>query len=292
MGSGERRSEINRVTERIIACIFEILTFVLICVYLLLTMGFDSYRRLSAANLLRKIFAAAGLTATLLLPVRLEAQIQYGAQQVAMLPPYCKYTLLFRDNVPGGNNPAEIERWTKIMGSTFRNMHHYCWGMMATNRAKFFSHTRQERMRHYFDSIGEFDYVIQRVPPDFPLLPEIFTMKGENLIQLGRGPLGILELQRAIELKPNYWPPYAAMSDYYKEIGDLAKAREWLERGLSVTPDVKALRLRMAEIDGAKDKRKNTPQRPEKPSAPQSPAEKSAAQPDSQPAEPPPPAER
>jgi len=163
---------------------------------------------------------------------------------------------------------------------------------MKTNRALLFTRAPQHRTFYLDSSISEFDYVISYAPRDFILLPEILTKKGENLIRLGRASQGALELLRAIELKPDYWPPYAAVSDYYKEIGEIAKAREWLEKGLSVTPDVKALRLRMAEIDGAKDKRKNTPQRPEKPSAPQSPAEKSAAQPDSQPAEPPPPAER
>ena len=62
--------------------------------------------------------------------------------------------------------------------------------------------------------------------------PEIFTKKGENLIRLAKGPLGVIELERAIEAKPDYWPPYAALSDYYKSIGDRAKARDVLRRRL------------------------------------------------------------
>jgi hypothetical protein len=57
------------------------------------------------------------------------------------------------------------------------------------------------------------------------------------------------------------------------------KLQSWLKEGLSVTPDVKALQRRMAEIDGAEDKRNTTPQRPEKLSTPQSSVEKNAAQP-------------
>ena len=201
---------------------------------------------------------------TLLLPIRLEAQMQYDPQSVAMLPPYCKYTQAFRGNVPGGNNPAEIERWTTIMGGTFNHMHHYCWGLMRTNRALYFGRTNQDRIRNLNSSIREFDYVIRNATSNFVLLPEIFTKKGENLIRLGRGPLGILELQRAIELKPDYWPPYAYLSDYYKEMGDRARAREWLEKGLSTSPNTKALMRRLAELDGPKGKRKSAPQRPGK----------------------------
>jgi tetratricopeptide (TPR) repeat protein len=164
------------------------------------------------------------------------------------------------------------------MGSSFPNMHHYCWGLMYTNRAFLLARSEQMRTHYLGRSIAEFDYVIQRALPDFRLLPEILTKKGENLIRLDKGPEGISELERAIERKPDYWPPYAAMSDYYTKIGDLAKAREWLKDGLSVTPDVKALQRRLAEIGGAEDKRNTTPQRPEKPFAPQSSVEKSAAQ--------------
>jgi tetratricopeptide (TPR) repeat protein len=88
------------------------------------------------------------------------------------------------------------------------------------------------------------------------------------MIRLGRGPLAILELQHAIELKADYWPPYAAISDYYKESGQVAEAREWLEKGLSVTPDVKALKTRMADLERTKDKRKSaSPQSQEKQTA-------------------------
>ena len=178
------------------------------------------------------------------------------------------------------------------MGPTYEHLHHYCWGLMKTNRALLFTRTQQFRTFYLNDAIKEFDYVIERAPRTFILLPEIFTKKGENLIRLGRGPLGLQELQRAIEFKPDYWPPYAGISDYFKETGNLAQAREWLEKGLSVTPDVKALQSRMATLEGARTMRKTAPQRPETTIAPQSKAEKSAAQPAPQPTEPQPPSER
>ena len=169
-----------------------------------------------------------------------------------MLPRYCAYTQSFRDRVPGGNNPDEIQRWYSIMGQTFHAMHHYCWGLMKTNRGVLLARDEQSRRFYLQDAIGEFDYVIDRAPPDFVLLPEILMKKGENLIRLGQHGSGIRQLLRAIELKPDYWPPYAAMSDYYKNTGDLKKAREVLEKGLSASPDAKALKDRLAKLDAVK----------------------------------------
>ena len=193
----------------------------------------------------------------------------YDPGEIALLPRYCIYTQLFRARVPGGSNKVEIDRWYEVMGRSFHHMHHYCWGLMHTNAALYKPLTRPDRMRRLNYSIQEFDYVIRNVAPNFALLPEILTTKGKNLIRLGRGWLAIPELQRAINLKPDYWPPYAAISDYYREIGDLAKAREWLEKGLSVTPDVKALKSRLAQLEGAKDMRKTAPQPTPRPAAPE-----------------------
>ncbi len=173
----------------------------------------------------------------------------YDPREVAMLPRYCAYTQLFRNHVPGGNNPDEIQRWYSMLGQTFHAMHHYCWGLMKTNRGVILARDEQSRRFYLTDSIVEFDYVIDRAPPDFVLLPEILMKKGENLIRLGRGASGMLQLLRAIELKPEYWPPYAVMSDYYKNAGDFKNAREVLEKGLSASPDAKALKERLANLD-------------------------------------------
>lgn len=178
----------------------------------------------------------------------------YDAREVAMLPHYCKYTQIFRERVPGGNNPIEIERWYSIMGRTsFHTMHHYCWGLMKTNRALILARNQQDRQFYLTDSITEFDFVIQRASPDFVMLPEIYTKKGENLIRLGRPSQGIAELQRAIEQKPDYWPPYAAISDHFKQVKDFASARQWLEKGLAASPDATALQQRLSDISGSRD---------------------------------------
>ena len=146
------------------------------------------------------------------------------------------------------------------MGVTFRHMHHYCSGLILTNRALFLSRTPQDRAFYLNTSIVEFDYVIERAPQDFILLPEILTKKGENLIRLGRAHLGIVELQRAIDLKPDYWPPYVQLSDYHKGTGDFQKAREYLEKALSHSPNANGLKSRLTELEAVNAKRKTAPQ--------------------------------
>jgi tetratricopeptide (TPR) repeat protein len=176
----------------------------------------------------------------------------YDAREVALLPKFCPYTLLFSEKVPGGSDPEQKRRWQGVLGPTFITLHHYCWGLMKTNRAVLLARDAQTRTFYLGDAINEFDYVIERAPPDFVLLPEILTKKGENLVRLGRGPTGIVQFENAITLKPDYWPPYAQMSDYYKELGDLGKAREALERGLAQAPSTAALTRRLEELEQRK----------------------------------------
>jgi tetratricopeptide (TPR) repeat protein len=130
------------------------------------------------------------------------------------------------------------------MGDTFDAVHHYCWGLMKINRATILARSQQDRHHYLTDSIREFDYVIERAPPDFVLLPEMLTKRGETLVKLGRTTQGIADLQRAIELKPDYWPPYVTLSDHYKSVGEIAKARELLETAISFAPEAKGVKRR------------------------------------------------
>ena len=74
--------------------------------------------------------------------------------------------------------------------------------------------------------------------------------------------------ERAAELKPDYWPPFGQLGDYYKEKGDLPKAREVLEKGLSFSPDASGLKRRLAELGSSSEAKKNSPRssRAEQPS--------------------------
>lgn len=199
---------------------------------------------------------ASGSLVLAILPAHAEEEIpgypplnEYDAREVAMLPKFCPYTTLFNEKVPGGNNLEERNRWRGVFGDTFQHLHHFCWGLMKTNRAVLLA--RNERARRFYlgDANHEFDYVIDRAPEDFVLLPEILARKGQNQIRLGAGPRAVITLERAAQLKPDYWPPYAYLSDYFAEAGDAAKAREYLERGIAAKPDSAPLLRRLEELD-------------------------------------------
>jgi tetratricopeptide (TPR) repeat protein len=88
------------------------------------------------------------------------------------------------------------------------------------------------------------------------MLPEVRTKRAASLLYLGRAPEAIEEFGRAIELKPDYWPPYAALSDYYKQQRDVKEAKLWLERGLAANAEALPLKRRLAELDATDRKRK------------------------------------
>jgi tetratricopeptide (TPR) repeat protein len=134
------------------------------------------------------------------------------------------------------------------MGRPFHAMHHYCWGLMKTNRALLLARTKQVRNYYLHGSVQEFDYVINSSPPTFFMLPEIYTKRGENLLRLRELGEGMMSLQHAIDLKPDYWPPYAALGDYFKEAGNYAKAAEWLQKGLAASPNAKPLKERLTAL--------------------------------------------
>lgn len=188
-----------------------------------------------------------------------ENVLAFDSREIAMLPKYCIYSPVFRERVPGGNNRAEIEKWQTLMGKAFESIHHYCWGLMKLNRANLLARDQQTRLFYWGDAVREFDYVLQYAPDDFALKPELLTKKGEALFRLGKGPQGVIELEQAIQSKPDYWPAYIMLSNHYENAGDLAKARETLQIALSHAPEAVTLKKRLTELNDKISKRKSAP---------------------------------
>ncbi|GMV31387.1 MAG: hypothetical protein AMXMBFR59_35120 [Rhodanobacteraceae bacterium] len=206
-------------------------------------------RRALAGCLTPLFLVASGSVAGQSIPGYPEHVTEYDPREVAMLPRYCPNTQLFRERVPGGNDPEAIRRWHAVMGDVFQAMHHYCWGLMHLHRAKVLARDVQTRRFHYSSAIHEFDYVLRHASQDFVLFPEILTKRGEALLGLGRSAMALSEFEKAIELKPDYWPPYAQISDFHRANGDATKAREILEAGLARAPQAKGLQRRLKELD-------------------------------------------
>jgi tetratricopeptide (TPR) repeat protein len=183
----------------------------------------------------------------------------YDRKVFAFLPEWCKYTAYYNSVVPHerGNADArrEYERLNRLMGpQNFKHLHHYCRGLFVVARARYFEPSKTARDRLLRNSIAEFNYVLNRVEPTFALLPEILTKKGESYARLGR-PEAVEPLHRALQAKPDYWPAYAALSDYFRDTGQVEQARQWLQKGLAAAPNATPLQRRLAEIDNNAAKR-------------------------------------
>ena len=231
---------------------------------------FSFQKRHSVTISSRELLIATGF-ALALAPIHAEAQYKYEQSLMHMLPMYCRYTQDFINRFSGTDRNTEQDRWKASLGPTFIHMHHYCYGLMDVNRAAFLAQDAIESRFNLTNSVAEFDYVIERAPLDFPMLPEILTKKGESLLKLNRDGEAMLQFERAVKIKPGYEPAYAAASDYYKDIREPAKAREWLRKGLSAAPNSKALKRRLAELDGPNEKRTTAPDPSRKPAEAPSP---------------------
>ena len=172
----------------------------------------------------------------------------YDPKVFAFLPAWCKYTPVWSSSAPG-LNAEEHQRLNRLMGpQNFKHVHHYCAGLFLMTRALYFERTKTGRDTALTLSLGEYDYVLARVERTFPLIPEILTKKGETLVLLGRAD-AMVPLHQAIELKPDYWPAYVALSDYFAAFGNVEEARKWLQKGLEAAPNTQALARRLAELD-------------------------------------------
>jgi len=184
----------------------------------------------------------------------------FDPREIQMLPKYCIYTQDFRERVPGGNDPVKIEQWSATMGEMFHHMHHYCYGLMKANRGLYLVRDSLSRKYYLRDAVIEYDYVLQHAKPDFILYPEVLNRKAEALLRLGESAQAVELLEQAVQIKPDYWAPYAGLSDHYKESGDLKKAREILQSGLAAAPDAVGLKRRLDELNAEEAKRHSGPQ--------------------------------
>lgn len=90
-------------------------------------------------------------------------QFSYDATpaEIAMLPEYCQARL--------GASAALSDKWRARIGpDKYIHLHHYCHGLKFLNRAPM-ARDQQTRRNQLQQATAEFDYVIARWPPDFPL---------------------------------------------------------------------------------------------------------------------------
>jgi tetratricopeptide (TPR) repeat protein len=123
------------------------------------------------------------------------------------------------------------------LGHAFIHYHHYCWALLHAARAAKAGGEKFE----YGRAIDNLNYVILRVDPSFPLLPEVYFQKGKAFEQMGERNAAMVEYQNAVRTKTGYTPACAALARNYVELGDLERARAVLADGLKHDPRSKTL---------------------------------------------------
>lgn len=163
--------------------------------------------------------------------------------EIAVLPAYCASRL---------KNLPDYGHWVQVLGPSFNDVHHYCEALVHLNRY-YKSHNTEDRKFFLQNTIGNIDYMFSHALPTQPrnvLLPEMHFTKGKVLIIAGRDFEAAREFLQAIQLKPDYTDPYAALADYYSKVGKKQDALKILEEGLRQVPGTRSLARRYQELGG------------------------------------------
>jgi tetratricopeptide (TPR) repeat protein len=166
-------------------------------------------------------------------------------EHMNLLPEYCRYTFGYRDRY--GGDEGRHKYWSQRLGPEMAHMHHYCNALGLINRAR--GALPKDRGKWSSPAIGELDYVIRNVNESYPLLPEILARKGEALVHIGRFADAEQTLQKAIELKPDYWPAYTRLAESFVARNETNKARDVLKQGMSRVSEPRALQRMLDELD-------------------------------------------
>jgi tetratricopeptide (TPR) repeat protein len=161
--------------------------------------------------------------------------------EIALLPTYCIDTMGFGYGDAYTNTSPRAGKWVAMMGKSFWAMHHFCWALIDVRRAEFMSSRSPVKAGTLARAVGNYQYTINHSTPNFILLPEIYTKLGEAELLLSHIGAASEAFQRARELKPDYWPPYASWAAMLIRSGQKAEAKRHLKLGLENAPDAKIL---------------------------------------------------
>ncbi len=199
------------------------------------------------------------------------------AGEKALLPEYCADTQTFGYGDAYSNTSPRAAYWVGLMGKTFWAMHHQCWAMIREHRSRAAGLSRQDRDAHLNGAINDYVYVVENAPPDFVLLPEIYTQIGENHVLLGNIGAALDAFTAARRKKVDYWPPYTAWARVLLKSGKRQEALAHVESVMKLVPGD-------AELKRQYNLLKNAPSGPNRSTSKTSPRAGSVAAPSARPA--------
>lgn len=160
----------------------------------------------------------------------------YGptAEEAKLLPDYCQ-------------NP---EHWKSILGPATGLNNHTCYGINWINRY-YKSRTSREKRDSLQNALGDFNYSVSKLPPDFALMPEIYMYRGITYTLMGRNGEAVADLHKAISMDPKLTKSYNELADLYEtKFSQPGKALEIITEGLRHNPETKSMQRRYTRLGG------------------------------------------
>ena len=166
------------------------------------------------------------------------------------LPAYCPSTW-------GGSarTKESVEHWEQRMGGgMFMHMHHYCWGLASLRKAQDYKLSVGEKRTLLSTAVKEIDYVLGHAQPDFVLLPEMLTKRGEALLRLKDYRAAEAMFTKAIETRKDYWPAYTLYAEALIDQGKRDQARDVLNNGIKQVSEPRMLQRMLTDLNARNTK--------------------------------------
>jgi tetratricopeptide (TPR) repeat protein len=170
------------------------------------------------------------------LSLPLHAAQPYGptAEEAKTLPDYCQ-------------NP---EQWKSILGPGAGWNNHTCYGINWINRY-YKSRTSSTKSYSLQNALGDFNYSVSHMPPDFLLMPEIYMYRGITYSLMGRNGEALADLLKSVGMNPKLIKAYNELADLYEhKVSQHDKALETITEGLRHNPGTTSLQRRYTRLGG------------------------------------------
>ena len=170
--------------------------------------------------------------------------------ELALLPPFCYdvYGMRYGDKIT--NRSPRASHWESLMGQSFWTMHHYCWAKINQRRILAPGTDPKFRMGLLGGVVGDLGFVINNSPPDFIMLPEVYSALGEVELLRKNPAAANGHFNTARKLKPSYPPPYQLWSEYLLTTGKKEEAKALLKAGLEHNSTAVSLQVMYKKLGG------------------------------------------
>lgn len=164
------------------------------------------------------------------------------SEELKIMPDYCQA------NAKGPQAP-EHQYWSNLLGKQFSGFHHYCAGLNQLNR---FHRLINDPKRSYYLSraVPEMNYVMDKMPPNFPLAGEMYLNRGLAKQAMKQNAAAMTDFQTAINNNPKLPQAYIGIAEFHENANQKQKALEIVTKGLIEAPDNKALKRKYLKLGG------------------------------------------